>query len=123
MAFVPEYAVQQAGIMVYQSPDRYLRFGSHFKIRSMTEFALETKGIYQGPEGIYEYDPSGQTGLPRWFAIRRTGSTYTAFRSYDGFSWQQFGKPLEMPDPHARGAAWHLCIQWQNRDTISSSGF
>jgi hypothetical protein len=99
MVFVPEYAVQQAGIMVFQSPDQYVRFGNHFKIRSMTEFALEARARYQGPEGVYQYDPLGQLGMPRWLAIRRTGSTYTAFRSEDGFSWNQFGKPLRMPDP------------------------
>ncbi len=99
MKFVPEQAIQQAGMMILESPDRFVRLGQHFKIRPMMEFAYETQGQYHDPEALYKFDPLGQLGMPRWFSIRRQGSSYAGFLSADGFHWQRFGKDLEMADP------------------------
>jgi len=103
MKFTPGHATQQAGLMIFQNPDHYIRLGNHFKNRTMTEFVLEVEGQYQGPEGTFTYDLLGQSGEWRWLSIRRNEEEYVAFVSSDGISWKQFGEPLIMPRPITAG--------------------
>jgi hypothetical protein len=99
MRFAPDRATQQAGIMIYENPDRYVKFGRQFLSRSQLEFGLETGARYQKPPNTFAYDPRGQTGEPIWLSIRRNRNEYTAWVSYDGYEWRSFGNALVMPDP------------------------
>ncbi len=105
MTFTPTHAVHQAGVMILDSPDRYLRLGRHFKTRVMREFAQEADGVYYGPEATYEYDPTGQTGWPLWLSIRRAGEEFEAYTSRDGFDWKKFGRTIVPKKPLSRPRA------------------
>jgi hypothetical protein len=98
LRFTPEYPTQQAGLMALYDPDNFVRVGPHFKSRTFLEFGFEHEGVYHGPESTYVFDPLGGTGQARWLALRRTGPEYTAYVSSDGFSWNQFGDKLTLPD-------------------------
>lgn len=90
MQFLPESAAQHGGLIVAQDADNYVRFGSHFKVRSMLEFGHEVNGVYSMPESSYQFDPLGQSGLPLWLSIRKQGANFTAFSSHDGQHWERF---------------------------------
>src|SRR5262249_24306153 len=79
MLFTPTRAHQQAGIMIFENPDCYIKFGRHFTSRSQLEFGLETGARYQKGPGTFEYDPSGQHELPIWLSIRRHHNRFLAF--------------------------------------------
>lgn len=105
MRFTPEMAYQQAGIMVYESPDSYVKLARHFTTRVEWEFGLETAGRYHKPPGTWTYDPLGQDGEPVWVAIRRRAEQFEAFVSQDGTNWRKVGNTLrkegEMRRPRA----------------------
>jgi len=98
LRFTPQSPTQQAGLMVLYDADNYIRLGPHYKNRALMEFGVEHDGAYQGPASTYEFDPMGQAGLPRWLTLRRSGTSYTAYLSSDGFAWRQFGGGLTLPD-------------------------
>jgi hypothetical protein len=106
MRFTPEQAYQQAGIMIFESPDSYVKLARHFTTRPEWEFGLERKGRYLKPPGTWTYDPTGQDGQPVWLAVRRVGGAFRAFTSHDGLAWRQIGNTLrtEEPMPEARAA-------------------
>jgi hypothetical protein len=108
MVFVPEHATQQAGLMLFQNPDEFVRLGRYFKDRAMMEFALESGGQYQGPEGMYQYDPMGQAGKPLWLSIRRNHNVFRGFTSSDGFNWSPLLHSLsrQAPMQNPRGAVY-----------------
>jgi hypothetical protein len=99
MVFTPEQALHQAGLLVFNDPDRYVKFGRQFLARPQMEFGLETQARYQKPPNTFTYDPRGENGNPVWMSIRREHSTYRAFVSYDGEEWEPTGNVLQMPDP------------------------
>ena len=99
MKFVPDRATQQAGLMIYENADRYVKLGRQFLSRTQLEFGMETGARYQKPPNTFSYDHRGQTGEPIWLSIRRIRDAYTAYISYDGYSWRPFGNTLVMPDP------------------------
>lgn len=101
MTFTPSYATHQAGVMVIDTPDRFVRLGRHFKTQAMLEFAQEAGGVYHGPEATYEYDPAGQTGRPIWLSIRRDDTVFRAYTSADGLEWKEFGRPIIAAEPMA----------------------
>lgn len=96
LSFVPESATQQAGVMALGSPDHFVRFGQHFKDRAMLEQSYEVDASTSLMRSHFLADLQGQLGLPRWFALRRTGSQYEAFQSADSFAWRPFAPPLEV---------------------------
>jgi Protein of unknown function (DUF1349) len=99
MQFTPEQALQQAGILIFNDADRYVKFGRQFLSRPQIEFGLETEAKYQKPPNTFIYDSRAEDGNPVWMSIRREHSTYKAFLSYDGEDWRQMGNVLQMPDP------------------------
>jgi hypothetical protein len=105
LQFSPDRPTQQAGIMAMIDADNYVRLGHHFKSRNLLEFAHESRGKFLTQAATYEYDPAGQQGGSRWFAVRRTGDEYKGYLSSDGFSWRPFGTPLTLasgsPAPRA----------------------
>lgn len=99
MQFLPESAAQHGGLIVAQDADNYVRFGSHFKVRSMLEFGHERNGAYSMPESSYEFDPLGQSGLPIWLSIRKQAEKFTAFSSHDGQYWERFASVQSLDRP------------------------
>jgi regulation of enolase protein 1 (concanavalin A-like superfamily) len=97
MAFSPERATQQAGILLYADADHYVKLGRQFNSRAQLEFGVEVAGHYQKPSGTFSYDPMGQSNAPVWLSIRRYQSKFTAMTSSDGLEWKRFGNELEMP--------------------------
>ncbi len=99
LTFTPQKATQQAGILIFENPDHYVKLARHFNTRTQLEFGLESGGVYRKTPATFTYDPSGQTGAPVWLSIRRTSNIYRAFISGDGLEWRRVGDTLEMPDP------------------------
>ena len=99
MRFAPQQAYQQAGIMIFESADSYVKFARHFTTRTEWEFGLERKGRYLKPPGTWTYDPTGQDGRPVWLAVRRSGGEFRAFVSHDGLVWRQVGNTLRADEP------------------------
>lgn len=105
MRFLPETAGQHGGLMIVQDGDNYVRFGSHFKVRSMLEFGHEVNGVYSMPESSYQFDPFAQSGLPLWLSIRKQAEKFTAFSSRDGQHWEPFGSEQFLHSPLTNPAA------------------
>lgn len=99
MRFTSERATQQAGLLIFENADRYVKLGRQFLSRPQLEFGMETQAQYAKPPNTFGYDPEGQNGEPVWLSIRRNHDQFTAFVSSDGRIWQRFGNPLRMPDP------------------------
>ena len=99
MEFTPERATQQAGLLLFQSPDEYVKLGRHFNDRARLEFGYETDGRYRKTPQTFAFDPAGQTGAPIWLKIRRRQDEYLGFVSSDGTSWTRFGEDLAPPAP------------------------
>jgi regulation of enolase protein 1 (concanavalin A-like superfamily) len=104
MRFTPERAHQQAGLLVFQDADHYVKLSRHFVSRTQLEFGIEVDGHYLKPKGTFAYEPQGQNGEPLWLSVRRNGNAFSAFVSYDGENWKRFGNTLEATAamPHAR---------------------
>lgn len=98
MRFTAEKATQQAGLLVYDNPDRYVKLGRQFLSRADLEFGLEVGARYRKPQDTFVFDPQGQTGEPVWLSIRRRHQEYTAYLSTDGMAWRQVGNVLAMPE-------------------------
>ncbi len=97
--FTPDKAVQQAGILMFESPDLYVKLGRQFNTRTVLEFGIENHGRYRKTPSTFEYDFAGQTGAPVWLSIRRDGNQFRAFLSTNGLAWRQFGEVLETEQP------------------------
>jgi regulation of enolase protein 1 (concanavalin A-like superfamily) len=104
LTFIPEHAYQQAGLMIFQDPDQYIKFGRQFSGRVYWEFGKEDGGRYFRTPETWTYDPLGQTGQPAWLLIRRRQNVFRAFVSVDGRDWHQVGSTLEVKKamPNAR---------------------
>jgi hypothetical protein len=99
MVFSPEHAVQQAGLLVFENADRYVKLGRQFLSRPALEFGLETQARYQKPPNTYIYDAEAQNGEPLWMSIRRDHSIFQAYVSPTGNDWRRLGNTLNMTDP------------------------
>lgn len=98
LVFPAERATQQAGILIFGDPDRYVKLGRQFLSRPQLEFGLETQGRYLKPPGTFAFDPDAYTGQPIWLKIRHQWPEYRAFVSSDGSRWRPFGNVLQMPE-------------------------
>jgi hypothetical protein len=94
MRFSPERSTQQAGLMVFQDLDNYVRLGRVFNSRVCWEFDTESAGKLFRPSGTWTYDPLGQDGSPIWLCIRRNGSAFRGMTSSDGRAWRGVGNTL-----------------------------
>ncbi len=99
MQFTPEQAYQQAGIIIFQNPDHYIKLGRRFHGRVSWEFGAEEHGQYNHLPGIWRYDPLGQNGRPAWLLIRRRQNLFRGFTSEDGHTWTQMGNELTTSEP------------------------
>ena len=97
MTFRPVRNTQIAGIVVYDGPRHYVKFGRRFNLRTEWELAWGTDRMdVAAPQ--YFYDPQGQTGSPMWLLLRRERADFSAFVSPDRWMWQQIGQPVRIPE-------------------------
>jgi regulation of enolase protein 1 (concanavalin A-like superfamily) len=99
MRFTPEQALQQAGLLIYQSADHYIKFGRQFSSRCFWEFGIEVNGAYRKSAQTFQFDPSCQNGEPVWLSIRRQASLFRAYISSNGSEWRQIGEDIISPEP------------------------
>ncbi len=93
MTFTPNQDFEQAGIMIFQDADNYVKLGRCMLRRTQFEFTSEQAGSYRRSyPSSFTYDAVGQTGEPVWLAIRRNGEEFRAYTSLDGRRWQRIGE-------------------------------
>ncbi len=95
--FTPIQEAQQAGILIWDAPDRFIKLGRRFHGRNQVDFMAGS-----GAATTYQkiaYDPEGQSGKPVWLALRRNRNTYSAFTSTDGLKWEPWGDPISLAIP------------------------
>lgn len=94
LRFSPEQQYQQAGLMIWEDADHYVRFGRRFHTRTYLEFGAEEKANFRLQPANWHYDAFGQDGSPIWLRISRNDTEYRAFTSRDGVQWEPFGTPI-----------------------------
>ncbi len=97
MVFSPKTQYDQAGIMVFEDVNNYVRLARHLRRRNSFLFTAEIKGVRSVEPETFADDPMGQTGEPVWLAIRRNGQEFHAFSSTDGWNWSEFGHVVSAP--------------------------
>lgn len=85
--FTPTLEAHQAGIVIWQDGDNYVRLGRRFFGRNQIEFRVEHGGHPSVPP-VAHFDPDGQSGTPIWLGIRRSGNQYRGWTSVDGIRWE-----------------------------------
>jgi hypothetical protein len=98
MRFTPREERQQAGLLLYQGPDDYVRFGRFFGSRTMIEMAREVNGVPGVLRVNSIFDPEGQTGKTLYLALQRKGGMLRGYTSRDGNSFQAFGEAIPWPE-------------------------
>lgn len=106
LKFTAEREAQQAGILIWQDADNFVRFGRKFTGRNLLEFDLEKNGTLQATPLSHTYEPDGQDGKPLWLSVRRAGSLFAAFVSRDGLSWVAAGPALRFESSGLRSGLY-----------------
>ncbi len=101
MTFLPDRNTQIAGIVVYDGPRHYVKFGRRFNLRTEWELAWGGDQVTLAPPQFF-YDPQGQTGNPTWLLLRREHSDFSAFASPDRWTWRQVGESVRIPPEFRR---------------------
>jgi hypothetical protein len=94
MVFSPKAESDQAGILIYDDVDNYVKFGRILQRYNNLHFTTEIRDIQRTGPNTYTVDPEGQTGAPVWLAIRRNGDEFRAFVSPDGRAWRRTGEAV-----------------------------
>lgn len=88
LSFTPSAGNQQAGIIVYQNDDNYLKLVRAYTSSNRIAFQKETGGVFSS---ISELDGISATTL--YLMIVKSGTTYTAYYNTDGGeSWTKIGQ-------------------------------
>jgi hypothetical protein len=103
--FTPDREAQQAGLIVWQDGDHFIRLGRRFFGRNQIEFLVEEGRSAVATPANTVYDPEGQSGQPIWLSIRRRGNSYQAYLSHDGIRWQPHGESILPRQPFANPRA------------------
>jgi len=101
MTFRPDRNSQVAGIVIYDGPRHYVKFGRRFNLRTEWELAWGADKTIVAPPQFF-YDQQGQTGNPTWLMLRRERSEFSAFISHDRWTWPQIGESLRIPQAFSR---------------------
>lgn len=92
--FIPSMEAQQAGLIVWQDPEHFIRLGRKFFGRNQIEFLVQQGKTAIAAPANTVYDGDGQSGRPLWLSIHRDGNEYRAFLSSDGIHWEPHGQPI-----------------------------
>jgi hypothetical protein len=106
LAFTAEGEAQQAGVLIWQDADHFVRFGRKFVGRNMLEFDMEQEGVLRTTPASHTPDSGGQDGTPVWLSVRRKGNEYTAFVSSDSRSWRPIGPTLQFDGTGVRAGLY-----------------
>jgi hypothetical protein len=93
--FVASQEAHQAGVLIWQDQDNYIRLGRRFQGRNEIDFMLEQAGKAFHVPGGPIFDGEGQSGAPIWLSIQRIRDEYRAFTSGDGRLWTPIGQPFQ----------------------------
>jgi len=99
--FTPDREAQQAGLIVWQDGDHFIRLGRRFFGRNQIEFMAEEGRSALSTAANTVYDPEGQSGQPIYLSIRRRANSYQAYLSHDGIRWEPHGEPIVPHQPFA----------------------
>jgi hypothetical protein len=103
--FTPNREAQQAGLIVWQDGNHFIRLGRKFFGRNQIEFMLQEERASLTTPANTVYDAEGQGGQPIWLAIRRRDNSYQAYLSHDGVRWEPHGEPVVPHRPFAGARA------------------
>lgn len=82
----------QAGLMVRENLERGARFVGVFASSAQLGCFLESRSAVGSAAQISALPTGFPVNYPhQWLRLRRSGSQFTAFGSFDGMGWQQFG--------------------------------
>ncbi len=81
--FSPQNNYQQAGLLVYQDDDNYIKLVRVYGDAQKAEFANEQNQAYTGQTAFF-------SGVPSFLRIRRVGNEYIGGYSADGQTWTEF---------------------------------
>lgn len=98
MRFTPKEERQQAGLIVYQGQDDYVRFGRFFGSRTTLEMGQEVRGETSVLRVNSVYDAAGQTGQVLYLALERKGGKLWGYTSRDGVAYEAFGEAIVWPE-------------------------
>jgi len=87
--YFPDSDYQQAGLLVYQNDDNYIRL----MCASNSQFQLEWSAEVNGDTVMSSFDRNASLRLLR---IVRTGDTYTGHYSTDGIRWERIGPSVTL---------------------------
>jgi hypothetical protein len=96
--FRPREERQQAGLILFQGPDDYVRLGRFFGSHTTLEFAQEVRSHQTVLRSNSMYDASGQTNRWLHLAIERRAGMLHAYTSPDGTEFIPFGEALPFPE-------------------------
>lgn len=102
LRFSPKEERQQAGLILYQGQDDYVRFGRFFGSRTNLEIGQEVRGQNSVLRVNSVYDAAGQTGAWLHLALERRAGKIWAYTSRDGVSYEAFGEALPWPETFTR---------------------
>jgi hypothetical protein len=102
MRFTPREERQQAGLILYQGQDDYVRFGRFFGSRTTLEMGQEVRGQTSVLRVNSVYDPAGQTGRKLYLALERKAGKLWGYTSLDGLAYQRFGEAIDWPETFAK---------------------
>lgn len=119
--FEPSGPTQQAGLMLFQDADNFVRLGWQFKLRNMVEFGLERQGDYVEQSATYRFDPILGRPDSSWFTLRKHGPQVRGFVSNDGFNWQPAGSLTDafLTPSAVRAAIYGFDGRTQNRSATA----
>jgi hypothetical protein len=113
LKFSPSQEAHQAGILVWDGPQRFVKFGRRFLGRNQ----IDLLAVWDGATAYqkFAYDPEGQSGQPLWLALRRNQQSFSAYTSTDGLRWEPWGEPFAAPAPRreARAGVYAFHGRWE----------
>ncbi len=81
----PEQSFEQAGLIVWNGPDDYIRLSSLYNGKNMIEAAIEADGQFSSQQRV------NMIGDDIYLRIQKIGRTFTYFVSGDGKDWNKIG--------------------------------
>ncbi len=107
VTFRPEHEGQNAGLIVWEGPNRYVALSRRFTSRNFLTLSYQYDVYPSVPEGNEVLDIEGQSGRPVWLRLVRRGSSFSGWRSPDGVHWTKIGPSVQVAlSPSARAGVF-----------------
>lgn len=89
LSFGPRENYEQAGLIIWQDADNYVRFSHVFAAGNKLEAAMEFDGLFSAQQR------ANKTGDDIYLKIQKFGESFTYFASSNGQEWQEIGFGVE----------------------------